>query len=90
MLMFAVVYFLMIRPQMQKVKQEKSFVDSLKKGNRVITKGGIHGKVLEVNITNATVVLETTAGKLTFELASISSELSQKLTAKKQVDKKEA
>ena len=86
-LMFVVVYFLMIRPQIQKGKQEKSFLDELKKGTRVVTKGGIHGKILELNTEKGTTVLETGAGKITFQLSSISYEMSQAVqpnTAKKQ------
>lgn len=82
-LMFVVVYFLMIRPQMQKGKQEKKFLHELKKGTRVVTKGGIHGKVLELNTEKDITVLETGAGKLTFQLSSISYEMSQKIQPNK-------
>lgn len=44
-LMFVVVYF-MIRPQM-KAKQEKQFASELKRGDRVITKSGMHGKIVD-------------------------------------------
>ncbi|MCL1860662.1 MAG: preprotein translocase subunit YajC [Proteobacteria bacterium] len=48
-LMVAVLYFLMIRPQMKRAKEHKSMVDALSKGDEVITGGGIAGKVMEVN-----------------------------------------
>ncbi|CEN35370.1 conserved hypothetical protein [Capnocytophaga canimorsus] len=48
-LMFAVVYFLMIRPQMKRQRQEKNFMNEMKKGDKIITKGGIHGKNRGIN-----------------------------------------
>ena len=48
-LMFLVVYLFMIRPQMKRGKQEKQFAADLKKGDKVVTKSGLHGKVLELN-----------------------------------------
>ncbi|MDR2881908.1 MAG: preprotein translocase subunit YajC [Azoarcus sp.] len=47
-LMIAVLYFLMIRPQMKRSKEHRSMVDALSKGDEVITGGGIAGKVTEV------------------------------------------
>ncbi|NBQ24395.1 MAG: preprotein translocase subunit YajC [Verrucomicrobia bacterium] len=47
-LMFLVVYFFMIRPQMKRAKQEKKFAAELKKGDKVVTKSGLHAKVLEL------------------------------------------
>ncbi|MFO7310522.1 MAG: preprotein translocase subunit YajC [Bacillota bacterium] len=44
-LMFAVFYFLLIRPQMQQQKKRKEMLDSLKVGDKVITVGGIHGEI---------------------------------------------
>ena len=77
--MLAVFYFLIIVPQMKKNKQEKKFVTNLKKGDRIITKSGMHAKILELNDKNGTCVLETMAGKIKYETSSISSELSAKL-----------
>lgn len=48
-LMFAVLYFFMIRPQMKRQKQEKNFASELKRGDKVITKSGLHGKIVEFN-----------------------------------------
>lgn len=76
-LMFVVVYFLMIRPQAKRQKQERQFAQNLKKGDRVITKGGMHGRVVE--LTEDACVIETLAGKIKFERSAISMELSQKL-----------
>ncbi|SNR44189.1 preprotein translocase subunit YajC [Paracoccus sediminis] len=47
-LIFAIMYFLMIRPQQKRVKQHKEMVSALKKGDQVITQGGIIGKVSSV------------------------------------------
>lgn len=43
-----VMYFFMIRPQMKKAKDEKKFREALKKGDRIVTIGGIHGKIHEI------------------------------------------
>jgi preprotein translocase subunit YajC len=47
-LMFVVLYFLMIRPQMKRAKEHKIMVDALQKGDEVITSGGIVGRVTKV------------------------------------------
>lgn len=75
-----VMYFLMIRPQQKKIKQEKEFNNALKVGDKVITKSGIHGRLAELN--EETVVIETMAGKLKFERSAISDELSKKVSPK--------
>ncbi len=80
-LMFAVVYFFMIRPQMKRAKQEKKFIEELKKGDRVITKSGMHGKIFDFSEKNDAVIIETGAGKITFDRSSISMEMSKKLNA---------
>lgn len=77
----AIFYFMIIRPQAQRRKAEKEFTESLKVGDKVITTSGIHGKVSQLNESTGTVVIETGAGKMTFERAAISQELSKKLTA---------
>lgn len=47
--MFAIFYFLLIRPQQKKAKEHKALVEALKKGDNVITAGGVHGKVVSVD-----------------------------------------
>ncbi len=47
-LIFAIFYFLMIRPQQKKAKEHKAMLDGLKKGDRVVTSGGIYGLIEEV------------------------------------------
>ena len=48
-LMFVIFYFLLIRPQQKKQKQHREMIDNLKKGDRIITGGGIHGRVTNVD-----------------------------------------
>ena len=68
----------MIRPQVKRQKNEKNFQATIKKGARVITTSGIHGKIVELNDSDGTCVIETSAGKIKFERSSISMELSKK------------
>lgn len=79
--MFAVVYFFMIAPQMKRAKKEKTFASSLKKGDKVITKSGMHGKVADLNDKDNSCVIETLAGKIKFDRSAISMEMSSKLNA---------
>jgi preprotein translocase subunit YajC len=76
-LMFVVIYFFMIRPQQKRVKQEKQFEAELKVGDKIVTKSGIHAKIVELNET--TIIIETMAGKLKMERSAISMELSAAL-----------
>ena len=80
-LIFVVAYFFMIRPQMKRQKDEKKFAAELKKGDRVITKSGLHGKIVELSEKDFSCVLETMAGKLKFDRSAISMEMSKKLAA---------
>ena len=86
-LMFVVVYFFMIAPQMKRSKQEKKFNSELKKGDKVITKSGMHGKIVELNDKDNSCVIETMAGKIKFDRSSISMEMSRKLNAPPAVKK---
>ncbi|WP_396601549.1 preprotein translocase subunit YajC [Algibacter sp. R77976] len=80
-LMFVVVYFFMIAPQMKRAKKEKKFAAELKRGDKVITKSGLHGKIAELNDKDNSCVIETMAGKLKFDRSAISMEMSSKLNA---------
>lgn len=77
--MFAVVYFFMIAPQMKRAKQEKAFAAGLKRGDKVVTKSGMHGKIVDLNDKDNSCVIETLAGKIKFERSAISMEISKKL-----------
>ena len=59
-LMFVVLYFVMIRPQMKKQKEHRAMIDALTKGDEVVTGGGILGKVTKLSESNVT--LEVAAG----------------------------
>lgn len=73
-LIIVVFYMFFIRPQSKKNKELKKFREGLKRGDKVITAGGIHGKVLEVQ--DNTVIIETEGlGKLKVEKASIASSI---------------
>ena len=81
---FAVFYFFMIRPQMKRQKSEKNFAQELKKGDKVVTKSGMHGKIADFSEKLNAVIIETGAGKITFDKSSISMELSQSLNKPKE------
>jgi preprotein translocase subunit YajC len=82
MIMFGLIalvfYFFMIRPQMKKQKDQKKFADELKKGDKVITTAGLHGRIADVGET--TVVIDTELGsKLKFDKSAISLDASKAL-----------
>lgn len=79
-IMIVVIYFFMIRPQQKRAKAEKDFENSLKVGDKIITKSGIHGKISE--LAEKTVIIETMSGKLKLERTAISNELSATLEKK--------
>ena len=88
-LIIVVFYFFMIRPQMKRQKDEKSFRSDIRKGQRVVTNGGMHGKIVEMNDSHIT--LEVQNGiKIKMERGSISKELSAQYlkTEDKKADKK--
>jgi len=79
LLLFSVfIIFFIVLPQRKKMKAEKKFNSELKKGMKVITNGGLHGKVAEIN-SDGTLVIETGAGKMKFERTAISVDMSNKL-----------
>ena len=51
-LIFAIMYFLLIRPQQKKVKEHQNMVASLRRGDQVVTQGGLIGKVTKVKEEN--------------------------------------
>ncbi len=76
-LMLVFIVFFMILPQRNRMKKEKEFEKSLKVGEKIVTKSGIHGRIAELNET--TVVIETMAGKLLLEKVAISMEMTKKI-----------
>lgn len=69
----------MIRPQMKRQKDEKKFINEIKKGDKVIMKSGLYGKVVDLNDKDNSCVLETMAGRLKFDRSAISMDASKKL-----------
>jgi preprotein translocase subunit YajC len=61
--MFVIMYFMMIRPQMKRQKEQKAMVDALQKGDEVITSGGILGKVTKVSDAYLTVEVAESGDK---------------------------
>jgi len=72
-LIIIVFYFFMIRPQLKKQKEQKKFRESIGKGDKVVTIGGVHGKIVEVK--ENTVVIEVAQDvRMTIEKSAISAD----------------
>jgi preprotein translocase subunit YajC len=72
------MYFFMIRPQQKKQNDQKKFLSELKKGDSVVTIGGLHGKIHEID--ELTLMLEVDRGmRLKFDRSAISLEATKKL-----------
>lgn len=75
---FLVMYFFMIRPQQKKQNEQKKFLSELKKGDQVVTIGGLHGKIHEID--ELTMILEVDRGmRLKFDRSAVSMEATKKL-----------
>ncbi|MFA5699834.1 MAG: preprotein translocase subunit YajC [Desulfuromonas sp.] len=71
-LMFAIFYFLLIRPQQKRAKQHRKLIEALKAGDNVITAGGIHGKI--VTVQDDVITLEIDKGvKVKLNRGSVSA-----------------
>lgn len=79
-LILVVFYFFMIRPQMKKQKELKKFRESLKVGDKVVTIGGLHGKILEVAESTLLIAVET--GKIRIDKNAVSSSSEDQLMAR--------
>lgn len=71
--LFAVMYFLMIRPQKKQANVKREMLDAMKRGDGVVTIGGLHGIIDEVNEANRTVVLDCEGIYLTFEKSAVAT-----------------
>jgi preprotein translocase subunit YajC len=78
-MILGVMYLFFFRPQMKRQKEEKIFRTDVKKGARVVTTSGIHGKILEV--AENYIILETENSRLKLEKSAISKELSAQYSA---------
>lgn len=75
--LLVVIWFFFIRPQAKKAKEQAAFVVAIEKGARVVTTGGIHGKIMKVE-DNGSVLLEVDNNvKIRIEKSGISMELTQ-------------
>jgi len=81
LLMLVIFIFFIILPQRRRQRKEKNFMNNLKKGDRLITKSGVHAKVMEVNEKDETFIIETLSGKLKIEKSAVSLDMSSKLNS---------
>ena len=78
LLMFAVMYFFMIRPQRKQQKELEKFRNELKKGDKVVTAGGIYGTIAEVNPDSRTVLLKVDGDvKIRVDKASLQQDFTE-------------
>ena len=73
-----VFYLFMIRPQMRKQKTERTFRETLEKGAKVVTIGGLHGRIVEVNDRTFMIEVDTNV-KVRVEKSAISAEATKSL-----------
>ena len=71
--------FFIIIPSVRRSNKEKNFLKNLKKGDKIITKSGVHARINDFDQKSTTCVIETMAGKLKIEKSAISLELSSNL-----------
>jgi preprotein translocase subunit YajC len=70
--MILIMYFFMIRPQMKKMKEAKKYQEAIAVGDKVVTVGGIHGKVVEIGDTDIVIALDQ--GRMRIEKAALSAD----------------
>ncbi|PTR01318.1 preprotein translocase subunit YajC [Mucilaginibacter yixingensis] len=79
-LIILVFYFFMLRPQMKRQKDQKKYIEELKRGDKVITTAGIHGKIVDIN--ESWFLIEIDNGvKVKFDKSAVSLEQSKALNA---------
>ena len=71
--LFGLMYFMMIRPQKKQQQQWQNMINGLKKGDHVITRGGLHGVIDSIDKANKTITLDCDGIFLTFSLNAISN-----------------
>jgi preprotein translocase subunit YajC len=69
---FAIFYFFMIRPQTKKAKEQKKMQEALKVGDKVMTIGGVHGEIIELEAT--TIIMKLDQGRMRIERSAISAD----------------
>ncbi|WP_027414928.1 preprotein translocase subunit YajC [Aneurinibacillus terranovensis] len=78
LLMFVIFYFLLIRPQQKRSKQRNAMLSALKKGDKIVTIGGLHGTIDLINEENNTIVVNAGGQKLTFDKAAVNAVAGEK------------
>jgi len=81
LLIVVVFYFFFIRPQMKRSKDQKKFRETLQKGQKIITVGGIHGRIVELQDTTVTIEVENQV-RLRVEKSAISIDNTQTIENK--------
>ena len=76
-MILVIFYFFMIRPQMKKQKELKKFREGLQAGDKIVTIGGIHGKILEV--ADTTLLIGTEGGKMRIDKTAVSNSVEDRL-----------
>lgn len=84
-LMFVIFYFLLIRPQQKRSKEHRQMVSSLKKGDRIVTSGGIHGRITGIDDNTLTVEI---ADKVRVKVARANVSAMVQPASQSQSDKK--
>ena len=80
LLLIALVFlFFIIIPSIRRNSKEKKFLNNLKRGDRIITKSGVHARITEFDAKSNRCIIETMAGKLKIEKSAISLELSSNI-----------
>ncbi|MGX7108238.1 preprotein translocase subunit YajC [Facklamia miroungae] len=74
-IMFALFYFMLIRPQRKAAEAKRKMIESMQAGDGVVTIGGLHGIIDEVNQQDGLVVIDCEGVYLTFELSAIANVL---------------
>ena len=69
-LIFAIMYFLLIRPQQKKAKEERNFRDGLQKGDKIVTIGGIYGSVVSMEENTALIQVDSNT-KIRFDKTAL-------------------
>lgn len=83
-IIIVVFYFFMIRPQQKKAKEQKTFIENIKRGDAVVTIGGAHGTIAELEEGGDTFILEVEkGGRIRFNKSAISQEATKAALNKK-------
>ena len=80
--LIAVFYFFMIRPQQKKAKDQKKFTEEIKKGDYVVTIGGLHGRIAEIEDDTFIIEVER-GGRLKYSKSAVSMESTKAAAGKK-------